>query len=156
MLAPIQGYQENAWCLHDHSPLFTLKNSSDVSPMDSNRCACSYRPWSLLRKHSRPPRLKKDDHCSSLNATLHPPYSPWVILLTAHGSSSLPSRFMHPPGHLSFQVPSAQSRRTPVVLGTGFKGQEEARRQDMWLVGQLSLLDLRSPTRHAGRPLKSS
>lgn len=59
MLAPIQGYQENAWCLHDHSPLFTLKNSSDVSPMDSNRCACSYRPWSLLRKHSRPSEAKE-------------------------------------------------------------------------------------------------
>lgn len=80
MLASIQCYWESAWCPHDHSPLFTLKNSFDVSPLDANKCACSYRPWSLLRKHGRPSEAKKDDHCSSLNAMLHPPYSPWVIL----------------------------------------------------------------------------
>ena len=32
MLPPIQWYWESAWCPHDHSPLFTLKNSFDVSP----------------------------------------------------------------------------------------------------------------------------
>lgn len=62
MLAPIQWYWESVWCPHDHSPLFTLRNSFDVFPLDSNKCAWSYRPWSLLRKHSRPSEAKKDDH----------------------------------------------------------------------------------------------
>lgn len=32
MLAPIQWYQESAWFPDDHSPVFTLKNSFNVSP----------------------------------------------------------------------------------------------------------------------------